>query len=203
MTELDAKTFDIRAVLAGRSYPEDEVAVYFDEAAGYDIGKNELEIRKLAMLGRVDEHDALETENNELKAKLADSRYVFSLRGVPRKLVKDIEAKALKKYPIEYNLLNNKPLPSDEREEYRENLVWSAVVTKITDPDGAVFGAPGPETIAQIRDYAPHTALVKISDAIVALTEGAKSGFEKAAQDADFLSGASTSASAETPTSSQ
>lgn len=194
MTELDSKTFDISAALTGRSYPEDVVAVYLDEAVGYEIYKNEIELRRLSILGKSDEYQELDKETDELKDQIAHSRLEFHIRGLPRKVARDLEKKVTTKYPVQTNPLNGEEIFNQDREEYRNNLVWAAFINRIVDANGAEFVAPGPSTIEEIRNYAPAAALEAIDTAIVQLTQGAKSGFETAAKDADFLSAASAEA---------
>lgn len=182
-----AGLFDINAVLQGRNYPEVEVDFYIDEASALTLSRIEKELNRLAILGRTEEHDALEPKGQELRKALASARYVYHLRGVPQKVRQDIYKKAYEKYPREQNFVGVEE-ENPERDQYYTSLLWQAMTVKIVAPNGAVQVNPSLETIQQFRDYAPLAALNAIDAGIQELSAGVKAGFEAAAQDTDFLS---------------
>lgn len=179
--------FDIAEALTGRGYPEVEVHFFIDEASAISLGRAEKQLTQLALLGKTEEHDALEKTVEDLKASLRSQRYTYHLRGIPNKIRQDALAKAFEKYPRKRNALGIEE-EDDERDNYYTTLLWQAMTVKIVAPTGAVQVNPPLETIQQIRDFAPVAALDQISQGIQELSNGVRSGFEAAAQDTDFLS---------------
>lgn len=182
-----AGLFDIGAVLAGRGYPEVEVPFFLDESAAIALARAEKQLTTLALLGKTEEHDALDKTVADLRASLRSQQYVYHLRGVPNKIRQDVRTKAFEKYPIKRNALGIEE-ESEERDSYFTSLLWQALTVKIVDPNGAVQIHPSLETIQQFRDFAPIAALDAIGQGIQELSQGVKAGFEAAAQDTDFLS---------------
>lgn len=182
-----AALFDIGGVLQGRNYPEIDIPFYVDEVTALTLSQVEKELNRLTMLGRTEEHDALEAKSVELKKVLADSRYVYTVRGVPQKVRQDAYKKAFDKYPRVQNFMGIED-ENPERDSYYTALLWQAMTVKIVAPNGAVQVAPALETIQQFRDYAPLSAITAIDAGIAELTSGVKAGFEAATQDTDFLS---------------
>lgn len=182
-----ASTFDLAAALLGRGYPEIEVPFFLDEAAALELARAERELTRLALLGRTDEHDALEKTVDQLRAALRSQQYTYHLKGIPNKTRRDILAKAFEKYPRQKNLLGMEE-DNDDRDGYFTSLLWQAMTVKITAPDGAVQVNPSLEAIEQFRDFAPTATLDAIGAGIQELTTGVKAGFEAAVQETDFLS---------------
>lgn len=182
----DFATFDIGEVLAGRGYPETEVAVYMDEQSGYAVNLINEELTRLSGLGLVEEYAELEAKFNTMLADLNGSRYVFTLKGTPRKVKADIVRSVLAEYPEKKDFLGRVE-DNPEREEKYANLLWASHVARITAPNGAV-SVPTYDNIVQFRDYAPIAAIEAIETGITELTSGAKAGFEAAARNTDFLS---------------
>lgn len=182
-----AGLFDIGAVLAGRGYPEVEVPFFLDESAAIALARAEKQLTTLALLGKTEEHDALDKTVADLRASLRSQQYVYHLRGVPNKTRQDILTKAFEKYPRVKDMFGTEER-NDERDLYYTTLLWQAMTVKITAPNGAVQITPSLESIQQFRDFAPTAALDAISAGIQELTTGVKAGFEAAAQETDFLS---------------
>lgn len=182
-----AELFDLAAVLQGRSYPECEVTFFLDEAAAIALSRAERQLTKLALLGKTEEHDALDQTVGNLRESLRAQRYTYHLRGIPNKVRQDVRNKAFEKYPVKRNALGIEE-DDDDRDNYFTTLLWQAMTVKIVAPGGAVQVAPSLETIQQFRDFAPIATLDAVSQGIQELSQGVKAGFEAAAQDTDFLS---------------
>ena len=179
--------FDIGAALEGRGYPEVEIQFFLDEAAAMALARAEKQLTQLALLGKTEEHDALDKTVSELRDKLRSQQYTYHLRGIPNKVRQDALTKAFEKFPRKRNALGIEE-EDDERDNYFTTLLWQLMTVKIVDPNGAVQINPSLETIQQIRDLAPVAALDKIAQGIQELTTGVRSGFEAALQETDFLS---------------
>ena len=180
-----AKTFDLGEFLAGRSYPEKTVNIYLDEAAGLAINETNEQLNVLSGLGRADEYDEREKKLQELIVSLDERKMQVTVRGVPRKLVKDIIAKINADYPPKKDMLGREE-SNAEADEALTNLLWSAQIVKIVSPDGAVI-TPSEADIEALRDLAPSADLRAIQRAIDEVNS-ASDGFEVAARSVDFLS---------------
>lgn len=188
VNDLDPQNFDIIDAITGRSYPEITVPVYFDEALAYSISQYQ---EKLVKIPAGKEYDAAVTEFESLVASLNEQKYTFTVRGIPLDVQQNIFKKVKAKF--EPAKKSGKDIDQDAvAEEYLSNL-WAAHVVKIENPAGGVQ-VPSPKTMKAFRAGAPAHAIASIDSAIEALSIGAKSGFERAARDVDFLSGASPEA---------
>lgn len=184
---VNPKTFDLGAVLQGRSYPEAEVPFYLDEASALKLSRLERRIARLELLAMEDDAKAMAEEVEALKQAIRGSQYTYHLRGIPNKVRNDVLKKSLEKYPRERDFLGTE-LDNDDRDALFATLLWHAMTVKIVDPDGAEQTNLTVDQIQQVRDYLPITAINDIQEGINELTSGAKAGFEAAAQDSDFLS---------------
>ena len=185
MTELDAKTFDLQAVLAGRGYPEKVVYVYFDEAAGQEIRDINERLNTLSGLGLTDEYNALEEELNQKMRSLNERRYEVHLKGVPRKVKQDIIKSVLAKFPPKKDAFGREEYDGAVDEELAL-LTYQSRIVKIVAPDGAET-LPSEDDIKAILELAP-VADIKTIDAAINELDSAGDGFEQAARNTDFLS---------------
>lgn len=183
-------TFDIAQVLMGRGYPETEVPFYIDEWTAVEIARKESKLAELALADDSAGYNALLAEVTELKKALRSQQFTYHLRAVPNKVRQDILKKAFEKYPKKSNPFGmvGDIDENEDRDALYTNLLWEAMTVKIVAPDGNVQVSPSYETIERFRDYAPVAALTKIDNAIQELSSSARSGFESAAKDPDFLS---------------
>lgn len=180
--ELDHKTFDLAAVLAGAGYPTHDVEVYFDERIGFELYLLRKEIRSC------EDPEAMEALQERLETLLKESeesKYTVTVKGLPESTRKIADAKSRKKFDSEYNLLNQE-VPNPERDDYYNLLLWQESIEKITSPTGAV-AHPTPEEIESLRSSVGRSVVAAISEAIRDLQEGARAGFENKAQDTSFL----------------
>jgi hypothetical protein len=181
------KTLDLGALLAGVELPTDTVDVYMNAAVAYAISKNRAAHKKAELLGE-DGVEALEKEFDELVEAGEASRIVVHLKAVPKGVRKALIQKALDKFPAETNFMGHL-VPNSERDDYHANLRWAAHIEKIVAPHAnAEAHAPTIEQVESFREQAPDASVDAIENGIVALEEGAKSGFDTLAQEHGFLS---------------
>lgn len=189
MTELDHKTFDLGAVIAGINFPEEVVTVHFDESLGYNINKAEVALRAAEIRGDAELVASIDTQLSDLREQAKNSTYKVTLRGLPESDRKACNKKARDKFEVEYSFLGQ-PTPNPDRDDYYNALLWVKSITRFEDPSGA-SSVPSEENVLAIRAGAGRTLISRIAAGITELVEGAKAGFESAAQDVDFLSDAS------------
>ena len=180
-----AKTFDLGAMLAGRGYPEKTVSIYLDEAAGLAINETNEQLNILSKLGKADEYEKLQKKLDGLIKSLDKQKMQVTVRGVPRKLVKDIVAKIEAEYPSKKDAFGRDETNS-QADEALSCLLWSAHIVKIAAADGSTI-TPSEEDIATLRDLAPQADLRAIQRAIDDVNT-ASDGFEVATRSVDFLS---------------
>ena len=185
-TELTPETFDLISVLAGRSYPTLERPIYFNESLGFEIFQLEKK--------RSTEFDAakvkkLDAEISKLVKQAKKEQYTVTVQSIPDQARKDIHNAVLDEYPSKKSLVGQEEPHPEADSEYTRRM-WSAYIQVITNPDGAVTTVDL-EVARALHDSAPSTVHETINQAIGELQSGAKAGFEIAAKEADFLSGAS------------
>lgn len=184
---LDYKTFDLGEFLAGANRPTEVVSVYMDEDLGYLINTTNRELQRLSNLGRADEYTILEEKFLGLIEAAKETRFEVHLKGVSRKMRRDILTSILAEFPSKTDLFGRPENNAAGQEAYAKKL-WSVHIQKIVRADGSVLEPVTPEDIQVFRDFAPDPAVDAIDGAIAELTDGVKSGFELAAQDTGFLS---------------
>lgn len=185
MTELDHKTFDLAAVLAGRDYPEEVISVYFDEKLGHTITT----VRNAALEAQRRGDDALAAELqadlDELQSKVKSAEYKVHLRGVPENLKTAARVEVQKAHPQERDLWG-RPLDNLEADMLYTRKLWALMIVKVEAPDGAISLMD--EGLAQkMLDEAPKKAQEQITTAVTSLSDDAAAGFEDAAKQAPFL----------------
>lgn len=120
-------SFDIFETIAGRTYPEDKVQVYTDQASAYEIFKLEKEIADEKDGDRV---NALDAKRKELVSKVKDSQLTFRMRGLPGTVRKAIETKLDAEFGAEtFN---------DERSEALTFELLAAHILDVANTAGAV-----------------------------------------------------------------
>lgn len=189
MTELDHKTLDIAAVIAGIGFPEKDVEVFFDERPGFAVSEAKKALLSAEVRGDSEKVAELDKGLAEVREAARASRYVVTLRGLPESTRKVCDAEAREAFPMSYNLIGQ-PEPNPEKNDKYEELLWAHSIVKLTAPDGSV-GVPTAEQVKSIRDSVGRSAGNAINEGIRDLIEGAKEGFEDAVRNPDFLSDAS------------
>jgi len=172
------KTFDLIAALTGRSYPQDTVRVVFDEAGMYALAKaTDLAYRNPAS-------KELEEARVRVEKALEGDIYEFTVRGVPRHILKTLTEKVLAKYPItKFGEATQDP----GAEDYFAQLEWEMYVVKVKSPDGSEV-VPTPDDIAAMLKLLPASGIHAVASAIASLRDNAERGYEQLVQGLDFLS---------------
>src|SRR5690606_20738327 len=140
-----------------------------DEATAYQIAKTE---RQIADSVDDEEIDKLSAVVTELRAKLAQSKYVFKIVGLSTQTREDLLEKARTDIKPEYESHKNfmtgqvdkVEKESPKRDRYYTNLLWRASIEQIVSPTGAVDTAPTLETIEAFRK-APLSQQAKFQNA--------------------------------------
>ena len=185
------ETFSLFDVLSGQAYPKDVVELYFDEVSAFELD------RALRTIERADSSEDL-TEQvkrmNDLREKVAKSKYTFYLTGIPDDMMSDFQEVTEAKFKEKQQLRKGADgqlhphLPKSEQAayvRYFNALVNSAHIERIVAPDGRVNTAPDVEQVAFLFDKAPTSQKEKLSNAIAGLRVSAET-FE-AQVGADFL----------------
>lgn len=188
--ELNHKTFDLAEVLAGRSYPEDTVDVYFDEKLGHTINKLNEAISESDRRGDGSTAEELQKDLDALLKDVEDAKYTFHLKGVPEHVKKAILREVREKYPVKRNPFGM-PEEDLDADELLTRKFWATYILKVTDPAGRE-SLMSEELAQKLQDQAPKSALKAINACIDSLSEGSERGFEFAAREVPFLSIAST-----------
>lgn len=176
----DFKTFDLTQALSGRSYPEADVDVYFDEEAAYTAAVLNRERERPGLSDSAVE--LLDSKIEEAAEKFKKSKYVFRVKGVPPRVRRAIMAETLK-------LLGEgggTAAESYEAEETRSCKTWAAHVVRITDPEGAVRAAITEDEARELRENLPDAAIQAVDEKIGEMLERASNGVDLALADTDF-----------------
>jgi hypothetical protein len=181
----DVKTFDLGEFLAGRGYPEKTVSIFLDEAVGFTIAETNKTLQKLSDLGKADEYDALELKQNELIASLNERKLAITVRGIPRKVKRDIYATIQAKHKPSKDAFGREEF-SQEAAELTDVLMWTAHIVQVAPANGSAI-TPSEGDIIALRDLAPMADLKTIQNAIDEIEEAGE-GFEIASRSVDFLS---------------
>lgn len=186
--ELDHKTFDIIAVLAGRDYPTLEVPVYFNEALGFELFKLE-EKRRNALLLDAEEAKEIDEEYQKLVKSTVDEKYIARLKSIPEQIRRDIHVSVAKEFPTKKNFMGQEDINPEGDEAFTKKM-WRAYLQAVVSPDGAV-SLVDEATVTALYEQAPASFHEAVNGGIAELQTGSKAGFESAAKELNFLSDAS------------
>lgn len=187
--ELNHKTFDLIGVLSGRDYPTHDVTVFFNESLGFKIHSLKKDLDKATITDDKEEAKSIDGELEDLYGKVKDETYTVRLKAIPESLRRDIMTKINEEFPDETDLLGRtKPNPRADNEFTKK--FWLAYIEYIKAPDGSQAFVDEKEVDA-LMNSAPISVHEAINNGIRELQTGAKSGFEAAAKEVDFLSIAS------------
>ena len=176
--EVEAKTFDLADVLAGRTFPTTTVKVSFDEERMFQLSKLD------AGIAAQPHNEELEKLREKFMDEFKPLFYTVHLKGVDRDTRREVLNAVLAEFPEETDFLG-RPKPNPEGDEAYANKTWALFVEKLERPDGAITTFT--ETEAKLfRGHAPDVAINAVEAAIKELSDGAKSGYESAVQDLDF-----------------
>lgn len=168
--------------LAGRNYPKDEVVVYLDEEAGYNIQdiEDELDVkRKSVKLFEKDETllanvkaeiSKLEEQLEANREKAAQSRFVFHLEGIPTETYDAAIDYSQEQYPLEYRearnpvtfALERSVIENEERDQLFRTHLWAAFIRRVVDPEGNVDDNITPDWVAQLLNLLPVIGQIRI-----------------------------------------
>lgn len=186
---MEEGTFSFAEVAQGRSYPQDTVSIYLDEATAYKIA--ELEDRANSELDS-DVVNKIDAEIAELRIVIEKSKYTFKIHGIPLERRDELLERAREQIKPEFdsfkNFVNGRvektEKDSPERDRLYNNMLWAEHITEVVGPDGRVDRNPGIGTAEAIRK-APISQQVVFTRAIQKLVVAADS-FEARIDD-DFL----------------
>lgn len=197
----DAAVFDIRAVLAGRDYPEDVITFYIDEELGYKVSRVIENIEKLAntlrVVGSGNDKELIAKAEKSLndaeelleRTKAEAEPYQATVRAISRGSRFDLQSKALHEFPIKRDILgNDDPENEFKRQKYSDLLIWASHLVQIQAPSGAVQtfnGISDLEVVKGVMDSLPESAYKMIYAGIDKLWDDGNR-FEFAVQDEDF-----------------
>jgi hypothetical protein len=182
----DVKTFDLKAVLEGRKYPEKIVKIYFDEELALTLAEADRMLTDMAVDSDGKEFEAKREEFEKMLSEAEKYAYKVRLRGVPVKARKDMFRALQAKYPNQ-NILDVSAVDFDKEEEYSA-LIWQAYVVEIIAPDGSTASLKSSDEVKEFRGLAPQSAVLAIDNGIADLENEVQIGFEMIAKSADFLS---------------
>lgn len=205
-TEASVKgKFNLLDRLASRNYPTEEVAVYLDEAAGYQLAKIEREREALRVQlklagtdkGRIAELNKqfkkLDEEDEAVREVAADSRVVFHLQGISSREY-DLTVDAAKEsFPYEYREVRNpitmaltrEIIEEEDREIFFRTLLWSKFIKRVVDASGNEDDNITHAWMSEVDGLIPVMGAQRISDAITLLRM--TTGWMDEIQGEDFL----------------
>lgn len=183
MTDVNPRTFDLGAALAGITYPEETIPVFFDQALSYELANLDRKIR----IADGEALKKLTALRNELIEKTKSAAILVKLRGVPRELRKATLDSVTAEYPIEYNAFGQAQ-PNPEADDVYARKIWALHLVSITGPDGSVLEPVTEADVDMFRSKAPDTAIGAVEQGIARLTDDTKTGYDTAIRDIDFLS---------------
>lgn len=178
---MDANTFDITDLFSGNSLPSEEIAVYVDEQANYELAKAEKEAAKDP------QNSELEARREEALERARAARFVVRLSAVPRHDIVNIVRDVDESHPEEVNAFG-RAKPNPERQEALSDSLWALHLKEIESPSGAKITEFSPEDVRSLRTDTPHPVAEAIDKAIGDLSDLSKKGYETAAMETDFLS---------------
>lgn len=175
--------------VVGRNYPTEEVVVYLDERAGYEIDKAWVELARADdQIKAVGEDEVLLKDARKNRAQVAEqiealaeaaaqSRFVFHLEGISTREYDKVVDQAREFFPLEYRETRNPitfapertVIASEEREIFFRTAMWAKVIRRVVDPNGHVDDEITPEWIGQVNDLLPAMAQQAIQDGVDAL----------------------------------
>lgn len=204
-------TFDLIGMLTGRSFPEDDVVIYLDEATAYEIGKldkiqqekvpvsqallnnipkDQIELLTDDFIASVSKHDdallaemeEIDAKKDELRKKLDESKLTIHIKGYPRHQDDTLKAKMVSRYK---NIQDN-TAQAVAAQEYLTLAIWRASIEYIENSSGARIVAPDEATIKRLYDNIPESQKNVLETGIATLREASQEGFESKAQEQVF-----------------
>jgi hypothetical protein len=169
--ELTEGKFNFLDAVVGRDYPTEEVEIWLDEAAAYEIEKLEEELDRTK---NGDKAVALAERLDDLRERAHKSRYVITLQAITVEEYDNVVTAALEQFPQEFIetrhpltfALERTPKPSEERQQFFRTHLWAKFIRKVTGPTGGVDDDISPEWCAVFLSNAPLMALGRVEVAV-------------------------------------
>lgn len=178
-------TFSIVNAIKERAYPTDDVIVFLDESVAYKAAIVQEEIDSLDYSASKDEDDeafkSRESKREELVAqrdsileKLAESKYIFTLRGISEGKREEIFAEVGKVIPAEIKEERN-PITGEvtttevddpERNKLFTDMLWANYIERIVAPNGDIQNGVSNEEANELRKSLPLASVQKINECI-------------------------------------
>lgn len=164
-------TFNFLDRLAGRAYAKEDLVVYLDEAAGYELEKLKTELSNAKEGEAANE---IQAKIDEVKERAAHSRFVIHLEGISTEEYDSVVDAAQEEFPYEY-IENRHPLTmalertvkeSEGRDRYFRTHLWAKYIRSVEAPDGSLDTNITPEFVAVVMNRLPLMALGKLGVAI-------------------------------------
>lgn len=176
----DAKMFDLKAALAGRTYPTKDVPVFLDETLAWALKQANDAADRDPM------NAELEAKRTELAEQFKSQILTFHLKGVPRHVRVAIEAQVEERIPTKYTMVGI-PISDPVQSEAITEGYWSVYIQNVTGPDGS-SGTMSPEDVHEFRRLAPEASVDAVTAAIRSLQDDSEKGYELGVQELSFLS---------------
>jgi len=174
-------TFNLNDVLQGRGYPEDEVTVYTNVPAAYELQALNARLEEIAQAAEQDQetYNALDSLAQALKQEILDSQLTFHLRGISPGHIKKIMRSVNR-------MVRKGELEEDEMVDYLDAAYIAPHIIKTVNAKGEVderlFTV---EDVQKIQEFLDDGQLLKINNAVRNLSFTA--ALFDAATDAGFL----------------
>jgi hypothetical protein len=172
-------TFNIVDVLANRAYPKSAVNVIMNESLTYEAAmiKEKIEEMEASKKTKLPAFEDLVTKREEIMTELSKFYYTFHISGISEGQREASYAEARKKYPVEYETVNDvaallgnqgerKEKESPQRDGLFTDYLWQKHIAKIVSPDGDEQVDFSYNTIRTMRESLPLSATMKINEAI-------------------------------------
>ena len=172
-------TFSIVDVLTNRSYPESVVNVIMEESLTYEAAmiKEKIENMEASKQTKLSAFEDLIAKREEILTELSRFSYSVHIRGISEGQREASYAEARKKYPVEYESVNDvaallgnqgerKEKESPQRDALFTDYLWQKHIVKIVSPDGDEQVDFSYNTIRTMRESLPLSATMKINEAI-------------------------------------
>lgn len=178
---LEPESFSIVDAITGTSRPEDTVRVYTDRQAAQDLLRMNAEMEEIANRQErgkeidLEYYEALEDQAQQLREKLLESSYVFTLRGLSRD-----------EWEVDRNRLRDSDLSDMQVGHEYTILVFARSLVKVEDSKGRVDEREFTVSEAEvIYNMLPPSEWERVNEAIQQLTFA--SAYFDQAVDAGFL----------------
>ena len=190
--DLDPKTFDLAAALAGQTYPKERVLVPLNREMAREYVEQQARERH-ARFAYLDE-EVIQREKErltEIENAVAESSLIIELTGLTREaasaLAKDMQATIDK---MKEGLDGDEDVVFELGEKLNREAQfksWSASITKVTNYDGDETPLTD-EAIYLLIDKLPPGANDAVNKAIENVDKEARNGYEVIVKNSDFLS---------------